>query len=164
MDNPALTLQIRLAIEQVELYSKQIEATEKQIDDLLLPMESPILTIPGMGHIQAAIILSSLRNIQRFDHPCKVLAFAGLDPVVRQSGNFKARTTRMSKRGNSLLRYALILASHNIVRNNVVFNAYYLKKINEGKSHYNALGHVSFKLIRVIYKMLNHPELTFTLE
>lgn len=164
VDNPALTLQIRLAIEQVELYSKQIEVTEKQIDDLLLPMESPILTIPGMGHIQAAVILSSLRNIHRFDHPCKVLAFAGLDPVVRQSGNFKARTTRMSKRGNSLLRYALILASHNVVRNNAVFSAYYLKKINEGKSHYNALGHVAFKLIRVIYKMLNHPELTFSLE
>lgn len=161
--NPALSLQIHLAIDQIELYSKQIEVTEKQIDDLLLPLNSPIMTIPGMGSVQAAIILSSLRNIHRFDHPCKVLAFAGLDPIIRQSGNFKAKTTRMSKRGNSLLRYALILAAHNVVRNNDVFNAYYLKKIAEGKSHYNALGHVAYKLIRVIYVLLNHPDRTFNL-
>jgi len=163
IDNPALSLQIHLAIDQIELYSKQIEVTQKQIEALLLKLDSPIMTIPGMGTVQAAIILSSLRNIHRFDHPCKVLAFAGLDPVIRQSGNFKAKTTRMSKRGNSLLRYALILAAHNVVRNDPVFNAYYLKKIAEGKSHYNALGHVAYKLIRVIYVLLNHPDRSFNL-
>jgi len=161
IDNPVLSLQIRLAIEQIELYSKQIEVVEKQIEDLLLPMKSSLLTIPGMGTIQAAIILSSLRNIHRFAHPCKVLAYAGLDPVIRQSGNFTARDTRMSKRGNSLLRYALILSSHNLVRNDETFRTYYLKKISEGKSHYNALGHVAFKLIRVIFTLLNHPDRSF---
>lgn len=100
------------------------------------------------------MILSCIGDFKRFPHPCKILAFAGLDPNVIQSGNFTARTTRMSKRGSSMLRYALINASHNVVKNNYTFKQYYDLKRSQGKSHYNALGHVSYKLIRVIFTLL----------
>ena len=87
-------------------------------------------------------------------NPNKLLAFAGLDPSVYQSGNFQAKTTRMSKRGSRVLRYALVNAAWNVVRNNATFKAYYDAKRAEGRSHYNALGHCSGKLVRVIWKML----------
>ena len=62
--------------------------------------------------------------------------------------------TRMSKRGSKLLRYALMNAVHNVVKNNATFKAYYDAKKAEGRSHYNALGHCAGKQARIIYKML----------
>lgn len=102
------------------------------------------------------MILSCIGNIQRFSSPAKLLAYAGLDPAVVQSGNFSAKNTRMSKRGNSMLRYALINASHNVVRNNETFAQYYNSKIAQGKSHYCALGHTAHKLIRIIFTLLTN--------
>ena len=94
------------------------------------------------------------QDIHRFSEPKKLLAFAGLDPSVHQSGNFQAKRTRMSKRGSRVLRYALINAAHNVVKNNSTFKDYYDSKKAEERSHYNALGHCAGKLVRVIWKML----------
>ena len=60
----------------------------------------------------------------------------------------------MSKRGSKTLRFALINAAHNAVKNNATFKAFYDKKIAEGRTHYNALGHCAGKLVRIIFKML----------
>lgn len=92
----------------------------------------------------------------------QLLAFAGLDPSVYQSGNFQAKRTRMSKRGSKVLRYALMNAAHNVVKNNATFKAYYDTKAAEGWSHYNALGHCAGKLVRIIHKMLT-DNVTFDL-
>ena len=66
----------------------------------MLRIASPIMTIPGIGFINGAMILSTIGDISRFSDPSKVLAYAGLDPAVRQSGKFSASSTRMSKRGS----------------------------------------------------------------
>ena len=100
------------------------------------------------------MILREIGDIHRFSHPSKLLAFAGLDPSVYQSGNFTAKRTRMSKRGSRVLRYALMNAAHNVVKNNVTFKTYYDAKIAEGRGHYNALGHCAGKLVRILYKIL----------
>ena len=92
-----------------------------------------------------------------------VLAFAGLDPSVYQSGNFQAKKTCMSKRGSRVLRYALINAAHNVVKNNATFRGYYDAKRAEGRTHYNAFGHCAGKLVRIIFKMLT-DEVEFNLE
>jgi transposase len=60
----------------------------------------------------------------------------------------------MSKRGSKVLRYALVNAAHNVVKNNATFAAYYDAKMAQGRTHYNALGHCAGKLVRVIFKML----------
>ena len=70
-----------------------------------------IITISGIGYLRGAMILGEISEISRFSHPSKVLAFAGLNPSVHQSGNFKANHARMSKRGSKLLRDALINAA-----------------------------------------------------
>ena len=113
-----------------------------------------IMTIPGIGYINGGMILGEIGDIHRFSNPNKLLAFAGLDPSVYQSGNFQARRTRMSKRGSRVLRYALVNAAWNVIRNNFTFKSYYETKMAEGRTHYNALGHCSGKLVRIIWKML----------
>ena len=150
----ALSIQVVHAIEQIELLDSQIDHVEAEITDIMKYLDSVIMTIPGIGYINGGMILGEIGNIRRFPGPKQLLAFAGLDPSVYQSGNFQARRTRMSKRGSKVLRYALINAAHNVVKNNSTFKAYYDAKMAEGRTHYNALGHCAGKLVRVIYKML----------
>ena len=150
----ALSVQITQSIAQIELLDSQIDVVESEIKDIVSSLDSVIMTIPGIGPINGGMILGEIGDINRFLKPRKLLAFAGLDPSVYQSGNFSAKKTRMSKRGSSALRYALMNATHNVVKNNQTFKEYYDSKRAEGRSHYNALGHCAGKLVRVIYKML----------
>ena len=160
IENSLTEFQINLSIELIEFYSNQIEEVESAMDIPMSKLDLPFMSIPGMGMKQGAIIASTIIDINRFSSPSKVLAFAGLDPRVRQSGQFNARSTRMSKRGDSLLRYALVYAAHNVVKNDETFKKYYNLKVSQGKSHYNALGHCAHKLVRVIYKLWSE-NLTF---
>ena len=131
--------------------------------DIMKFNDSVIMTIPGIGYINGGMILGEIGNIHRFSSPCKLLAFAGLDPSsVYQSGNFQAHRTKMSKRGSKVLRYSLINAAHNIVKINAIFKAYYDVKMAEGRTHYNALGHCAGNLVRVIWKMMTN-DLEFNL-
>ena len=150
----SLSVQITQSIAQIELLDSQINTASYEIKDIVESIDSVIMTIPGIGPINGGMILGEIGDINRFSKPRKLLAFAGLDPSVYQSGNFSAKKTRMSKRGSGTLRYALIIAAHNVVKNNATFKKYYDSKRAEGRSHYNALGHCAGKLVRVIYKML----------
>lgn len=151
----ALSIQVVHAIEQIELLDRQINHVEAEMTDIMKYLDSVIMTIPGIGYINGGMILGEIGDIHRFPGYRQLLAYAGLDPVVYQSGNFQARKTRMSKRGSKVLRYALINAAHNVVKYNPTFQAYYDAKRAEGRPHYNALGHCAGKLVRIIYKMLS---------
>ena len=129
----------------------------------MLPECFSLRVLPGIGYINVGMILGEIDDIHHFSNPNKLLAFASLDPSIYQSSNFQAKTTRMSKRGSRTLRYALINAAWNVVRNNATFKAYYNTKRAESRSHYNALGHCAGKLVRVIWKMLT-DEVEFNLE
>ena len=159
----SLSIQIAQSIEQIELLDSQLKRTEQEISDIITSLDSVIMTIPGIGAVNGGMILGEIGDIKRFSSPSKLLAFAGLDPSVYQSGNFRAKRTRMSKRGSRAFRYALMNAAHNVVKNNATFKAYYDKKRDEGRSHYNALGHCAGKLVRVIHKMLT-DDITFDLD
>ena len=159
----ALSLQVTQTVEQIELLDRQIKDIESQMNEIMLGLDSVIMTIPGIGYINGGMILGEIGDIHRFSKPCQLLAFAGLDPSVYQSGNFNAHHTRMSKRGSRTLRYALVNAAHNVTKNTKTFKAYYNAKMAEGRTHYNALGHCAGKLVRVIFKMLT-DDVAFNLE
>jgi transposase len=154
VDSPIISLQIQQAIAQIELYNLQLDQVDSNIESIMNHIASPIMSIPGIGAVNGAMILSSIGNISRFPDATKLLAYAGLDPTIIQSGQFSARSTRMSKRGSSMLRYALINAAHNAVKNNRTFADYYASKISQGKTHYCALGHTAHKLVRVIFAIM----------
>ena len=159
----ALSIQITHSIAQIELLDSQLNKIEEEMTNIMKFNESVIMTILGSGYINGGMILGEISNIHRFSSPCKLLAFAGLDPSVYQSSIFQACRTKMSKRGSKELHYALINAAHNVVKNNATFKTYYDVKMAEGWTHYNALGHCADKLVRVIWKMMtNDLELTST--
>ena len=158
INNPSLSIQIKYLLKQIELITSQIKEIELETKSIMDSINSPILTVPGIGYTLRAVIISEIGDINRFSHPCKLLAFAGLDPSVIQSGNFNASSTKISKRGSSSLRYALMKAASLIIWNNQTFNSYYTKKINQGKPHNVVLGHISHKLVRIIFKLLKNNE------
>ena len=159
----SLSIQIAQTIEQIELLDSQVERIESEMKDIVSSLDSVIMSIPGIGYVNGGMILGEIGDIHRFSNPNKLLAFAGLDPTVYQSGNFQAKRTRMSKRGSRAFRYALMNAAHNVVKNNQTFKTYYDQKKSEGRSHYSALGHCAGKLVRIIYKML-YDDVTFDLK
>lgn len=152
--NTYISIQITQTIAQIELIESQISELEQIICKAMDELDSVIMTVPGIGKLNGAMILGEIGDIHRFSHPSKLLAYAGLDPVVNQSGKFNAKRTRMSKRGSKVLRYALINAAWNVSLNNDTFKRYYDSKIAQGHSHYDALGHTAHKLVRVIFKLL----------
>ncbi len=152
--NTFISIQITQTIAQIELIESQIDELENIIEKAMDELDSVIMTVPGIGMINGAMILGEIGDIKRFSHPSKLLAYAGLDPVVNQSGKFNAKHTKMSKRGSKTLRYALINAAWNVSLNNDTFKRYYDSKIAQGNSHYSALGHTAHKLVRILFKLL----------
>ena len=154
LDNPSIDLQIKCLITQLKLYKEQIKDIDLEIENLMKIIDSKIITIPGIGYNLGAMIISEIGDIKRFSNPSKLLAFAGLDPIVKQSRYFQADSMKISKRGSTYLRYAIYRAAFLIIYNNETFHKFYLEKRSQGKTHRVALGHVCNKLVRVIFKIL----------
>ena len=90
VNDSSLSIQITHTIEQIELLDSQLFHTELETANLVTCLHSVIMTIPGIGFINGGMILGEIGDIHRFSEPKKLLAFAGLDPSVHQSGNFYA--------------------------------------------------------------------------
>lgn len=141
-------------LEQILSLTEQADLIEKQIALLLKEFDTQLTSIPGVGTVLAATILSEIGDISRFSSADKLLAFAGLDPSVKQSGEFMSNQNRMSKRGSPYLRRAIWLASTVAVQYDPMFGAYYEKKMSEGLHYMNVIGHVSRKMTAVIFAVL----------
>ena len=150
----SVSLHVIQLIELIELFDRQIKDIVTKITDTVNKLDPKLLSVPGINIIACAIILGETNNFDNFSNATKLLAFAGLDPKIRQSGNFSATSCRMSKKGSPYLRYALIFTAWNAVRHSEKFNKYYCLKRSQSKSHYNALGHVAHKLVRVIFTLI----------
>lgn len=160
-DSDGLALKIRQSIETLESLERQIDEVNDYIANHSVVINSPLHQIRGINSIEIGYIMSAIISIDRFSSPRKLVAYAGLDPKVRQSGTWTASKTRMSKRGSALFRYALIWTANNMRKYPSKMQDYFLKKRSEGKSHYNALGHCAAKLCSYIFFILNHPDFNF---
>lgn len=132
-------LQLKMLLGQIKFIEAQIYDLEREIEILLEKLQSPITTIPGMGPITAATVLGEIGDINRFSTPSKLVAYAGIDATVHQSGNYKSPHSKISKRGSPHLRTALYQAAFIAARHDPTFKAFYEKKRAEGKHHSVAL-------------------------
>lgn len=153
-DSDATSFEILQTIEFIEFYSSKIDELEEKIKDIVVELDTVLLSIPGISYTLASVILAEIGDINKFDTPSQLQAFAGLDPGTHQSGKFVATNVSMVKRGSPYLRWALLTAARNVSMRDPCFNDYYKKKRNEGKHHNVCLAHAAKKLIRVIFKLL----------
>ncbi len=150
----AFSFQLKQLIDRMNFLDKQIEALDCQILEYYEKFDCYLHTIPGIGMIAAATILAEIGDINRFKSSSALVAFAGIDPTVRQSGEFSNTHNHMSKRGSPYLRHAIFLAATTCSFHNSPLNAYYKKKREQGKHHLTATGAVARKLTTVIYAVL----------
>ena len=151
-----ISVEIKTLITELELYDEQIRSIEKRIDQMMKLVDSKIMSIPGIGDTLGPMILGEIGDADRFSNAKKLIAFAGLDPVVSQSGRFENRSGPISKRGSPLLRQALFLAANVARMNDDNLKRFYDKKISEGKHHFSALNAVAAKLLRIVYWVLKN--------
>lgn len=154
----SFSLQIKMLIEQISFIQNQVSDVENEIEVLLEKLNSPITTIPGIGSVNAATILGEIGDIKRFSNPSKLVAYAGLDASVSQSGEYESTYNHMSKRGSPYLRRALFQSALRAEFYDPIFSAYYQKKIAEGKHHLVATNAVARKLCHTIFAVLTKNE------
>ena len=150
----AFSFQLKQLIDRMNFFDKQIEALDIEIMKYYEQFDCYLHTIPGIGIIGAATILAEIGDISRFKNSSALVAFAGIDPTVRQSGKFNSTHNHMSKRGSPYLRHAIFLTATTCSFHNSPLNAYYKKKRDQGKHHLTATGAVARKLTTVIYAVL----------
>lgn len=149
-ENFEFELQIILNL-YYEIDSK-IDSIDKKISTIIKELNPPTLSIPGIGVISCASIISEFGDISKFNSPAQMLSFAGLEPGVIESGTISSKG-KMVKRGSGYLRHSIMNVAMTVIANNHTFYEYYYKKRSEGKCHRVALSHVCKKIIRVIYML-----------
>jgi transposase len=148
--------QIGCLLQQLELLEAQCEELDRALEALMaqLPQYRHLTSIPGLGLVTGAMILAEIGDVSRFSSAEKLVAYAGIDASVHQSGEFEAKHMHMSKRGSPHLRHALWQAASMAVRYEPELQAFYKRKRAEGKHHGTALGAVCRKLLARIYVVL----------
>lgn len=154
----SFSFQIKMLIGQISFIQNQVSDVENEIEILLEKLNSPITTIPGIGSVNAATILGEIGDIKRFSNPSKLVAYAGLDASISQSGEFESTSNHMTKRGSPYLRRALFQSALRAEFCDPVFSNYYQKKIAEGKHHLVATNAVARKLCHTIFAVLTKNE------
>jgi transposase len=139
------------------LEEKKKRITEALIEDCqsMRVDELEIITsIDGISDITGSTFLAEMGDIQLFKSHKHVIAFAGLDPSVHQSGHFEG-VSKISKRGNRHLRRVIFLMTLCVVRSRNVFREYFLRRKGEGLPAKKAIIATAHKLLRVLFAMLS---------
>ena len=115
-------------------------------------------SIKGISDITACHFLAEIKNIKNFATKSKLIAFAGTDPAVRQSGTSLHARGRISKKGSKSLRRYLYLMASGVMKFNPYFRVYYDKKRAQGMQHRKAMIALVNKLQRTIFAILTKQE------
>jgi transposase len=150
----ALLFDVESLLKLIEYIESQIKEVETRILAAWETVKDKhyLQTIPGISDLMAATIWAELGDIENFCHPDQIVAFAGYDPKVKESGNKKV-SLGPNKRGSRLLRWVLGRAVVQAKMFNPVIERYFKKKISEGKHYNTALCAAAKKLIRIIWSV-----------
>ena len=161
----ATELAIGMTIQEIDLLEDQIATYEVLIKPMAPAGKDLLMTIPGIGPILSAVIIAEIGSIERFipttgdasksDGIHRLLAFAGLDPRIRESGQWTGKAC-MSKRGSRTLRTALWRAAFLAYRDDAFRDIYERHKNTMKQPQKIALSHVARKLVQAIYGVLRY--------
>ena len=152
------SFQIKQIINQISFIESQLKELDNEISNMLKELNSEITTITGIGDVLGACILSEIGDISRFEKASQLVAFAGLDVAVKQSGEFTGTEMKITKRGSPYLRRAIWLAATVASFKDPALSIYYKSLIARGKKHLTAIGAVSRKMCNIIFSVLKNKK------
>jgi transposase len=150
----AARLELRLLIQELRLLEANLAEADRAITDQVEAHPTHLTSIPGVGPVLAAILLAEIGDPARFAKPASLVAFAGIDPSVHQSGQFTGTRRHLSKRGSPYLRYALFLAANQARQRDPDLAAYYARRRARGDAFKPALVATMHKLLARVYVVL----------
>ncbi|RZD18226.1 MAG: IS110 family transposase [Candidatus Acididesulfobacter diazotrophicus] len=118
-----------------------------------------ISSIKGISDITACHFIAEVKDIKRFPTRNKLIAFAGTDPSIRQSGTSVNSNGKISKKGSRTLRRYLFLMGQSLIVHNPNFKEYYEKKKKEGMPYRKAMIALCNKLLRILYALLTKRQI-----
>lgn len=164
----ARAIAIKSSIRLLKIYQEELSILEEEILALLekngikeekdVPTNSLIenlKTIPGVSSKTIAAVISECGDLSRFKTPIKFIGYLGLFPTENSSGNSKS-TGHLSKRGSSLTKHALYMASVSCLLHNKELKQYYDTKKSQGKSKQEGIIAVARKLATIIYSIFRY--------
>lgn len=151
----SITFEIGSLCREAKCILREIEAVEKEIEKEYSVIKTPLKSINGIGKSTGPVILTEIGNINNFEYGKNIVGFAGIDPVIKESGKSR-KEYHISKRGSASLRRALYQSAFIGTRCNPVLRAYYKKKIKEGKKHKDAVVCCARKLCHIIHSVLRN--------
>ena len=144
----------KLLLASVECKSEMLEEGAKTVE----AAAKNLLSIPGVGTVSVLGFVGEIGEASNFATVDELMSFMGMDPIVYESGNYKAEQTRISKRGSPYLRNAFYVASGIARIYCPRLKAKYDKKRAEGKRHRCALGHVCRSLASMVLHLMKTGE------
>ncbi|AFL81759.1 transposase [Aequorivita sublithincola DSM 14238] len=131
---------------------KELEAIETKLLLLVKQVHQDVLTriksIPGIGDKTAIMLVVLTDGFDRFTSGSELCSYAGLTPIIRQSGSSLKGRPRISKIGNQKLRNLLFMCSFNACKYNKACREIYERIVAKGKSKKLALIAVCNKLLK----------------
>lgn len=138
--------------EEIDNFNKLISSSIKKAGDMGIDI---ISSIPGIGRLLSYLFISEIGDIRRFKNAKKLIAYIGIDPIIKESGKYKGEFG-ISKRGNRHLRRIVFLMAFNVIKHENRFRDFFERLIKKGKTFKEAIIAVANKLVRTIYSMLIH--------
>jgi transposase len=157
----ALQLALRLHIEALETVQQQLEQVCTALIDtfLDLPEAKYLLSVPGLGIITAATILSEIGDPGHYTNGRQLIKLAGTQPVLNTSGRKTRSRTPMSHKGRPRLRTALFFAVMRLVQRDDMFARAYQRLQTREKNpltKMQALGVLMNKLLRILWALIRN--------
>jgi len=144
---------IHALLDQLDATDPVRENLETQIEELCTRLPGYLLTLPGSNPIRAVSLFGETDPISTFKNPEQLVAFAGLDVTVYQTGQFEASRRHISKRGSPYLRNTLWMMASIAVRKKGMLRRHYLKRRKRGLHHLAAVTATSLKLTRIVWRI-----------
>ena len=146
--------------ENIKYFQGKITSLDDVIEKELKRYPNTLMSIPGIGMVFAAGIISEIGSLSHYPSEKHVASYAGLSWSKYQSGEFTGEHTHM-KQGNQYLRYYLVQAANSLRIHNEAYKSYYHKKYEEVPihKHKRALVLTARKLVRLLYAMLRDKRL-----
>lgn len=145
---------IRLLLAQLDALKPIREQLESQIQALMGRLPDYLATLPGASPLSIVSLFGETDPFEAFTSPSKLIAFAGLDLVVRQSGEYEASRRHISKRGSPFLRHTLWAMAHRACYQEGDLRNYWLRRKGQGLKHLAAVTAVAIKLCPIIWRIM----------
>lgn len=152
-----------LAVRLVGIRSlqQQIKDLDKSIESYMQLFPAILNSIPGIGLVYSAGLLSEIANIERFKNHAALAKYAGITWTQYQSGDYQASNTKLILSGNKYLKYYFLEAANKVRMHDTEFKRYYQSKFKEVPKHQHkrALALTARKLVRLVYSLLSTNQL-----